>query len=232
MSVNQRTLQIKKGGKISFWDWDSDIAGYTEIDVTNSVSKWLFEPCLIEEGVTLRDIFSILNTDLDFFGKLINCYLTEFVPEGLSSTEEKEDGLEYLELKFYPEHSIDKKYGNSFYGMMTPHFSGIGYILDKDTDFSKKGDRITYSVAFTEISKLMDIPVKLNDIMEITVADYDVKNWHKNTITFDGTTFTFIQIILGIFEEISFHGNTENKNDHLEQLNNILKKAKDELGND
>ena len=56
-------VEIKKGGKLI----QTEVECSQEQDVTDSAVRFLFDCCTLEDGVTLRDIFLLLDSELDLF---------------------------------------------------------------------------------------------------------------------------------------------------------------------
>src|SRR4051812_23831174 len=98
------TLVIRPGGKLIKISGDLDSQSYAEKDVTELALQKLWEPCLIAEGVVLRDVFLLLNSKLEAFDSVITYWCKEIVTEGLSNPvqlpedDREEEKIEYLEL--------------------------------------------------------------------------------------------------------------------------------------
>jgi hypothetical protein len=64
-------LQIRKGGKLVdtrwIYDREKDQGEYQEFDVTDKAVRHLFDICYLAEDVTLKDLFLLLNTNLEQF---------------------------------------------------------------------------------------------------------------------------------------------------------------------
>ena len=57
-------VEIKQGGRLIQTEVE---CSSQEQDVTDSAVRFLFDYCTLEDGVTLRDIFLLLNSELELF---------------------------------------------------------------------------------------------------------------------------------------------------------------------
>jgi len=253
--MSREKLELRKGGLLveTRWKYDETIkkGEYVERDVTQNAIRYLFEPCELEEGVSLRDIFLLLNTELEIFDAVIGNWCKEIVTEGLTQPAKPytgqydPDGIEYLELYWSMYYDNGTKYGPSFYGYHRPDFHGIGYELKEDKLFDwidkdtgkpavewPKGARINWGISFSRANDLIDIPVKLDD--KATVFDDNLKSksdhqaktgWGYPLAEYKGATYTLGNILYGIIWEMSFHGGPESRDERSEEL----KQAVDEI---
>jgi hypothetical protein len=179
-------LEIVKGGRLVKVQWKFDPSEqegeYVRIDVTDDVPMFLFEHCTIEEGVTLRDIFLLIQKHIYFFRVVLNNWVEEFVTECLLQETEKDEDLEYLELYWHVENDLDGTYGNTF-----PCFHGID------------GKGQPWSISLSKLCKYAHLPVKLNDILTLVI--------HRDKVeTYENPQFSLGQILHGIVWEISYYG--------------------------
>ena len=232
-------LRIKKGGKLAQTRWvydeEKDAGSYVERDVTEQAVTRLFEPCVIEDGVTLRDIFLLLNTELDIFDTIIRNWCKEIVTEGLNREKsEKKSEVEYLELYWHIFKDKDYDTGKSCLGgYIFPSFHGVGYMAEEDqyehdTLMLRKGERQGYGVSFTPASDLMDLPVKL--LEEITL--YNEEDWKETPQKFELGEYSLGHVLYGIIWELSFHGGPAQRDEAakeiFERVDEIKKELKDE----
>lgn len=226
-------LEIKRGGKLVQTVWKN--GKYVDIDRTNLVASFLFSPCILEEGTTLKDILLLCEKDLPTLDKVIGNYLKELVVEGLSkkakeiNDEYDSEKIEYLELKYTPE--VDE-YENveSFTGITLLSFGGQGVVLQEDYEYHKKGTRIPWSICMTPVNELVNIPLKLYDKFEVYegIMKTAPKDKCKNLININNPEYTLGQIIYSIAWELSFHGGPYKRNKFRLKLDNITKNLKKE----
>lgn len=244
--MSREKLEIRKGGKLveTKWVYDdvAEVGAYHEFDRTDKVFRYLWDICELEEGVTLKDIFLLLNTDLDIFDVIIGNWCKDIVTEGLTQPEKPYDlskydpeQIEYLELYYTPEYS-DNKYGTHIYGFHRPDFGGVGVVLqnDGDMEYYKKGDRISWGICMTPTNELINIPVKLSDKFDIChdILNKEVKRgeaYPPPIASFKNPEYTLGCILHGIIWELSFHGGPEKRDgfkDHLNKITEDIKSGK------
>ena len=231
-------LEIRKGGKLieTKWVYDKEAkqGSYVEFDRTDRAFRYLFEQCQLAPDVTLKDIFELLNSDIDVFDAVIGNWCEEIVTEGLTQPAKPYDlskydpeQIEYLELRYTPEYDLDGDNKDVFYGFHRPDFGGVGVVLqnDGDQDHYKKGERIPWGVSFSKANDLINIPVKLADkfVVYEGIMKWDkVSKDNKKLAEFNNPTYTLGGILEGIIWELSFHGGPDKRNDmHKELLERV-----------
>lgn len=218
--MSREKLEIRKGGKLIETKWVYDRAAkkgeYQEFDRTDSAIRRLFEPCELAEDVTLKDIFELLNTEIDLFDAVIGNWCKEIVTEGLTQPGKPYDlskydpeQIEYLELRYTPEYELYDGV-DSCHGFHRPDFGGVGVELqnDGDQEHYKKGERIPWGISFTPANELINIPVKLNDTFAIYegILRSAEGQMPKMLAEFKNPTYTLGGILEGVIWEMSFHG--------------------------
>lgn len=234
-------LEIRKGGKLVETKWvydrEKEEGEYKEFDRTDQAIRHLFEPCQLGEDVRLKDIFELLNTELDIFDAVIGNWCKEIVTEGLTKpgkpydlTKYDPEQIEYLELRYTPEYELYEGV-DSFYGFTRPDFGGVGVELqnDGDQDHYKKGERIPWGISFTAANDLINIPVKLNDtfaVYEGILRCKDKPGFGHKLVEFKNPTYTLGGILEGIIWEMSFHGGPEKRDEFGKELRETVEKIK------
>lgn len=234
-------LEIRKGGKLIETKWVYDKAAekgeYKEFDRTDNGLRYLFEPCVLAPDVTLKDIFLLINTELDVFDAVIGNWCKEIVTEGLTQpakpydlTKYDPEQIEYLELRYTPEYDDDGDGGEVLYGIHRPDFGGVGVELqnDGDQDHYKKGERIPWGVSFSKANDLINIPVKLADKFDIYegILKWKAGSQPKLLGSFKNPPYTLGGILEGIIWEMSFHGGPDKRDDLNSELREAVAKIK------
>lgn len=228
-------IQIRKGGKLieTYWHYNKKKkAGlYKERNLTKKSVAYLFEPCTLEDGLLLKDIFLLLNTNLDIFKVIIGNWCSEFVQEGLKPLKgkEAEREIEFLELYSSLEKTMDQKTKfQTVDGGVFPELHGTGFVQKKDKYMSpenggylecKAGKRISYSVSFMSASELARLPIKLSDEIKI----YDMDNQYCIHEILKGVSYSLGQILYGIIWELSFYGPPVDRNQKEKELKEAVK---------
>lgn len=234
--MSKECIRIAKGGKLieTKWVCDKSETGeegkYVDSDVTDQAIRRLMDNCELEEGVTLRDIFLLLNTELQIFDAIIGNWCEEIVTEGLTKPAKPYDlnddeQIEFLELYWYTDYDDGSEYGPSFCGYSRPDFHGIGVARKNNSYFDwknddgtqaiewKAGDRTPWGISFSSANDLIDIPVKLNTDFTILEGNTEkpIKQYGEVIAVYKGATYTLLNILHGILWEMSFHGGPEKR---------------------
>jgi hypothetical protein len=193
-------LQIEKDGKLIATRYHPEDQRDVEYDATDRAASLLFEPCTIAEGVTLRDIFLLINRHLDVFEKLLGNWCREFTTEALEIRDfvdtEDDDPLEYLELYHFLE--LDDE---TLYGMDRPDFHGISR------------SNVACSLSFIPTYRIAHLPVKLGPVKMEDEGTYQ-------------TTYTLGKILYGILWELSFYGAPQDRDEKSVHLQEIVAKMR------
>lgn len=233
-------LRLCKNGRLIKTEWNPDKEDYESSDVTDQAIRLLFEACELADDVTLKDIFLLLNTELQIFDSIFGNWCEEIVTYGLQNKgkvhtgEYDPDAIEYLEL--YQTWGTEKFKGEppSFYGNIFPQFHGIGFVLKEDDKqgWPKKGERTPWSICLSDILDLVNLPVKLNTEIEIYEDDYtaDPRQGYKSLLKITGVSYGLGQILFGILWELSFHGSPADSKKVSESLKEMVKEIKEKEG--
>lgn len=209
-------IKITKKG-LAYSQWNKEKEDYEDTLIKRPSTLQLHgEECEIEDGVTLGDILFIIKRDLDWWDTLLECWVREYVEEGLTisvvSPAEEKDPLEYLELYW----NIDEWEGEieipsfmSFHGIGKPYEYG----------------QTNYGIGFSPVHELAPLPVKINKefIIGETLKE---KPFFQEKYKANAKP-TLFQIIYGIFWELSFHGGPESRNAMFSELTRRVKEVED-----
>lgn len=238
-------LQIKKDGKLFETRWiynkETEEGHYEDTDVTEDASRFLFEICDLESGIILKDIFLLLNSNLDIFDSIIGNWCKEIVTEGLTGQEKpytgeyNQDEIEYLELYWAFDYDDgDYKDGEScFSGYHRPSFNGMGFEQKEDKLFESgevecpKDKRTSWAVEMRPTNELINYPVKLGSKVEVYEENHTKKEYMSKLAEYNGATFTLGNILEGIIWELSFFGSPENRNKATEELHQRIEEYKE-----
>lgn len=227
-------LEIRKGGKLYQNYWGEDAQSFFDEDITDRAVSLLFESCTIQQGVTLRDILLLLNTQIEIFQLVLQNWCKEFVAEGIKKHPHQiESRIEYLELywdfrKDFPEDSSEEASKDpGLFGYRFPALHGVGRLLEEDYYekehlLGKAGERIHFSVSVTPLEKLMHLPVQLRPTLTI----YNETNWEEQSQLFDACEYTLGHILYGILWELSFHGSPDSRKEFADELTVLMKTKK------
>lgn len=196
---------VKKGGKLFKREYVDRKYEESELNEIEYVTV-LNDDCEIQEGVTLRDIFTILKKDMPFYRLLIGNWVNEIVEEGLSQNKSTMMlSLDYLYLAWEWDMIIEET--NYFNHHFFPALAAYGIVDDS-------GNKGACGVSMIPVYELIDLPIKLINNAELKKGPKSIK--------INECGFTLHHILYGIIWELSFYGPPEDRNTQREKLNKIL----------
>lgn len=218
------SLTIKSGGQIVLSKYDEP-----DKDVTEYALSYLMEECVLDDDVTLRDIFLILQRDLSIYKMLIGNWVDEIVAEGLSGKPFEGDPedckIDYLELYWEMAVKIGKK--PSFSGYLFPQFHGWGTWTDKIFPNQPDDYKGGIAVGLTPTYELIDIPVKLRPTATVTISkNYRQKN--DDIQEYVNPEYSLFQILYAIIWELSFFGKPESRDKKMSGFKETIQMIKDD----
>lgn len=201
-------MEIRPGGKlfVVYWDYDPERSKEhnTEEDITSHAARNLFRSCKLADGVTLRDVLMLLDSDLIVFDAVLGNWCADLVEEGLRKPAQKaKTDLAYLELYWQV-----SEWRGAIGGLDLPSF----HALD-DTGQN-------YAIELMPVNKLVDLPLKLNKDIKI-YNDEDIKPVFESKIE----SFTLGQILMGIIHELSFFGSPANRDAKAKEFDSRIQDA-------
>lgn len=212
--------EIRKGGKLISTEWvydeETETGSYQQFDRTDVAVRCSFEYCDIAEDVTLKDIFLLLNRDLDHWEFFLGNWCKEIVTEGLTGkpgSDANDREIDYLEIynDVTETNCEDETYTS---GLVVPDFHGYG-----DWDDETKGG---IGVSFTPSNELINLPVKIS-------KDLPIYSERQKLTTFKNPTYSLGQILYAIIWELSFHGGPDSRDELKDTLDSSCKEAIKEL---
>lgn len=175
----------------------------------NQIMKYLFSECNIEPGYTLTDLFMLVEKDTekdgflkDFIIEFCECfYIDEYIAE---VKKEHKDDFELSSVEIYAKCAIHKNHIDSSticHGIYPPGSEYTSCALD-----------------FSPLNEYCFLPLVLKK---------DVYIWSRNKSKYHeygnfNYRFNLLDILNGIFEEISFHGSVENRDARLQDLKGMV----------
>lgn len=225
MVEKTRVVEIRKGGKLFYTDWED--GKWTEEEVTETINNHLFDPCYFEDGLILRDLFKVVETNIDLFkimmpyeeiGAIIEESKTECSPEN----NEKEDIS--LLLSWCVEYEKEFK-------ELEVHTSFDG-VTHEDREQETEGDigngRI--GLDFLPANHMIDCEIRQNMRFDVWGGiGYGIELCKEPIIRLDYKSFSLLEVINGIFFELSFHGPPRERGRRGDELMETLKKAEQEI---
>ena len=197
--------------------------------MTDRAHEYLFESITLAAGITLSDLFRLMEASpvvrkvfrLDFAGEL--CAEARKGPVFKEANEPLTDGggIEFLEL--YQEWSLDTN-SHTYGSTHRLHLHGVGFELVDDVPeyHRKKGERIQWSISLTPLRVLLSLPLKVNAAVSVMEDDIDAKSFGHVISRGNHPSVTLGQVIHGVLCEVSFHGAPEQQTEFGDQLKRSL----------
>lgn len=185
---------------------------YGRDNITDIMPTKLQEFVKINKGVTLRDIFKMLNKNKKFFSILFNeHYCKEYIKYGLKV---KSCGTNYFDtLRIYLSATMD----NSFPKNKDSNNIDLNYIWYIDGI----KDNNSYAIDLSHLSKIIDVPITIGSgyFNDFVTGNKDAKSIDSISILAQPTLYDILNCLLN---EISFHGLPSHQEKFNEKLNKIL----------
>lgn len=198
-------LTLKKGGVLihqhSEYDEVKEKRKNVTKDVTKTATGHLFEECNLVKGITLRDIFLLLQRDLDFYDNVFGNWCKEIVEDAFANQSKPSE--DFLHLELYTTnmiYKVGKKHNGDSYQFPSFHAWGI-----------HQGSESGYSLLGQEVGSLLDLPVKLKGSY-LSIHDEPANEKGKTWREYEwNVTYNLGQILYGIIWELSYHGSPSMK---------------------
>jgi hypothetical protein len=217
-------LLLKKDGSLirtrDFYDEDKKSWESSESDVTDSAWCHLSDDIEFEEGITLKDLFSLIHKNIEIFEGIFGNWIDEYTHVILNETptekEEEEQPIDYLRI--YWDLSIDDR-DNELSIPAWPNFGGFG-IASHDDNSYKKGDVIRWGVGLSPMQNFADLPLKLEETVDVWYCD------KKESKQYKSYGYTLYQVIQSVIWEISFHGGPSQTSKFMDGLKQQIERIK------
>ena len=209
-----------------------------------SIITHLRSRCEIAEGTTLKQIFETVDK-YKFLKLVISQYswcrqLDAFhaqAQEPMRDDPDDTDPLEYLELYHHPEvYKLTEKKkhpGGMRERTITVDFDtsvgfhGIGPTKEEDGLANRTDGKTNYSVSYSPMWKLADLPVKLNKTFDV-YEPFDTNNPRKKPEKLLTATreYTLLEVLDAIYWDISFMGGPEDNANFLDNMKETVDQIK------
>lgn len=180
-------------------------------DITEQAICYLYSNLELDPDVTLRDIFLLLNSNLELYSVIFGNWLEDYVKEGLSEpTNSSNINLKRLELKYY---IVNDNFGLS--GSLIPELHGFG--LDG------AGKEILIGVETIQANLLASLPLSLKKngvVSEITETEEEVE-----ILKYDNILFTLGGVLHAINTALSTFGSPAQRDAFLEMLHERIENS-------
>lgn len=218
-------MKLKSGGFLFKENYNSQTQKYQLTDVTSDTPCYLHE--FVElENVSVRDIYKLVAKHKSLQDILKHNFIQEFLahiekhPQSTAKVdpENPQASIEFIEIyrtAYYDEELNRLEFDN------IPSVHGLSHVLIKEHEGFKPGSRINWSLSFTPITDIIDIPIKTLALVH-TQQDNHLNHYNfSNPLKFERHRYTLFEIISAITWELSFHGSPEETQEAGEELKEI-----------
>ncbi|QCP47891.1 hypothetical protein FAZ95_01050 [Trinickia violacea] len=237
-------LFLKPGGRLEYvrsvFNEDTEKADDVAIDVTESAASYLLEPIIFEGEIHVRDVFLLLGASPALLEVFARQHAIAYLDEARKGNarpytgQYDPNGTEYLEL-FY-DWQVACECGQ-LDGTHRLWLRGVGYELQEDIEESsgfkyKRGARIHWSVMFSPVADLLNLPLRVNPEVSVTQSDGGYERMNQALYRFNVTRPTLAQVIQGLLWELSFGGDPEQTDEIVQDLLDARKEMDPLAGQD
>jgi len=193
---------------------------------------YLMYHCEIDEDVTLNDIFEYVASDetlKTFIGIYSWCSEIDEFHEAAKEPKkqsEHEEQLHCLRLNRYGDNKHNK---DGPYFEITDDFHGIGELTEETKEYYVKHPELTspkdqvYAIELCPMNSIAHLPMKLGEKIHIKELDKEFKLLKELDCK---TQYTLLEVLDGIYWEISFFGSPQQAADQREELSETVAKIK------
>jgi len=200
-------------------DFFSFVMGKSAIPIEESLISYLADDIQFENGVTFGQFFNIILKHHEEYSEFFKSYmggvpLSDFIGEfnSLPKKSKEDYAMEYICIRWGTTYVFPDEVNKAIYIRKIAEFNGFEY---KQNQFSDGG----YALEFTPLNELKRYPLKL--IPNHLIADM---NSTKTLFTLD-REFTVFDVLVAVFNEISFMGNPAERNEAIKKLEERLDRS-------
>lgn len=176
-------LTLAPGPALLYKQHPDSAAGATgfSVEVTSQADEFLFEHVSLAEGVTLADVFGLLERCPPLqrvfrLGAAVRLAAAprSAPPADTGDADNEQTRLEYLELSW--DWGMDTRVGR-FSSVHQLDLVGVGPVLQADAPAlrRRKGERVRWSVSVTPLLELLALPLRFNEVLTVAEDNIEAK---------------------------------------------------------
>lgn len=209
-NMRDNTVKIMRGGNILYkthgLDEDGRMIQQDPIDVTDNMPSFLFNECTFEDNLTLKDVFDLVEKHVEILSIIIPYHIQEFISESKSDEAVSDYDITSLEIYRTNDHDIFED-SNELLSSICFH----GLSNEKE---------LSIGLDFMPVNKIIHLPITQNTEFKIHGGlGYETG---ATTYDFGNQKFTLMDIIHGIFYELSFYGPPIRRNENAQIIRERL----------
>ena len=218
MIEKDRVVEIRKCGDLYYTVWKD--GEWVERNVSETINSHFFDPCYFEDGLTLKDIFDVVEPNIDMFNIMIPYeHIKEHIEEAKTACLPTEDYSEKMDLLL----SWCIEHDKEFRELST-------YIAFDGTPKDEKEEHGKYGLDFLPVSNIINCEIRQNTNFNVWRGlGYSLEISQEPLIKLDCRSFTLLEVIHSIFWELSFYGPPEERDKKGAELKNIGDKLEYEI---
>lgn len=221
------SIKLKKGGNLIARIWDRKKKETYDRDVSEHLIYHLDDECDVEDGVTLRDVVHLATPHSDWLSPLVtkSKNLIHDISDAMTVKDDADTVLQYLVLSWHLGITNWNEDTDSFTERVGFRGEGLPRSDDPNMEELPKDQLIPYALSLTPANRIADLPIKFDKVAKI----YDDRE-----IIIDPPVlatvlkpFTVLDILKGIFCELTFFGGEEDKQKQIKSFEKTLKGISD-----
>lgn len=214
-------IRIAQGGKLIANIWDSEKKKSFDRDVSDNLLYHLDDDCVLEDNVTLNDIIQLIKPYSATLSPVLtkSSDLINNIVLAVAQPPDTDTDLKSLVLSWWI--TIDSWEGEENCLTERVDFSAMGKPNDDDMYKDlKPGELISYSLSLTSVNQIGSLPIKLKRQVQI----YDERESLINApvLAEVNRSFRLLDILKGIFWELTFFGSEQDKVNKRNELNETV----------
>ena len=225
MVEKSRVVEIGKGGVLNYSEWEE--GNWKVRDVSDTINNHLFDPCYFEDKLKLRDVFDLVENNISLFEIMMPCErIGEIITESKTVCSPDNDESQDLSLLLGWSVEHEKEFGE-----LAVH-SAFDGVKHEDREQEIEGDigngRI--GLDFIPSNHLIDCEIRQNTRFDVWGGiGYGIEVSKEPVIRLDYKGFTLLEVIYGIFFELSFYGCPKERDDKGNELVETIKKTEADI---
>lgn len=208
---------LMPGGKLIDVYLDPNNLTYKK-DVTKFSFSHIFSTLELDPAVTLKDIFLLIQSNMDAYSSLLGNWVEEYVEEGLTPLlTESPKTFTRLELKYLIQHWDQEQLLS---GTIFPEL--YAFALDEN------GNEILYGVETLPANLFANLPISLNrkGVIKL-VKEGEIPEIEEDIVEYQNIHFTLGSVLNAVIKAFSIYGGPSDRNKFIKTIEDRLESLSD-----
>lgn len=203
MNTRDNTITIYPGGNIEHKThrYSEDAPYDINQDVTYNAGDILFLDCIFEPNLKVRDLFTVVENNLELFSSILPYHIEEFLKESKIPIDIKIDR---------PDSKLEFAWANvhDLFDDTSEYYSNVSLSIVVPDDEMKYGVDFLPANILVDMIAVQNVEYKVNGQFEASGQQYD----------FGIKYFNLLDIIQNMFYDISFYGPPERREENIKTI--------------